>query len=115
MDSVEAHLRLAVKGNVGHLLARVEEGVLRGLGEDVLGGTDQHGSHERGEAHSRQQGGDGRAEEHQSKEQHTCDVYQHKDQPRHHKRFHFLGVRLIPDHGYNNCTRTSNEDRFILM
>mmetsp|Transcript_21158 Transcript_21158/g.37787 ORF Transcript_21158/g.37787 Transcript_21158/m.37787 type:complete len:640 (-) Transcript_21158:698-2617(-) len=39
-----------VKGNVGHLLARVEEGVLAGAREDVLKGTNEDGGIKRGDA-----------------------------------------------------------------
>mmetsp|Transcript_25880 Transcript_25880/g.69908 ORF Transcript_25880/g.69908 Transcript_25880/m.69908 type:complete len:216 (-) Transcript_25880:214-861(-) len=41
-------LALRVQGDVGHLLARVEEGVLGRLGEDVLRSAHEYGKHERG-------------------------------------------------------------------
>ncbi len=40
-------LRLGVERDVRHLLARVEERVLRRLGQDVLRGADDDGEHER--------------------------------------------------------------------
>mmetsp|Transcript_34463 Transcript_34463/g.77923 ORF Transcript_34463/g.77923 Transcript_34463/m.77923 type:complete len:203 (-) Transcript_34463:74-682(-) len=47
-------LLLRVQRDVRHLLARVKQGVLGGLGEDVLSGTDEAREHERSGA---QQGG----------------------------------------------------------
>merc|ERR1719409_1369709 len=43
-------LGLVVQGNVGHLLARVEQGVLGRLGEDVLRRTNNDGKEQRGHA-----------------------------------------------------------------
>jgi len=45
--SLALDLGLGVERNVGHFLARVEQGVLGALGQDVLVGTDHHSHHQR--------------------------------------------------------------------
>mmetsp|Transcript_30216 Transcript_30216/g.88113 ORF Transcript_30216/g.88113 Transcript_30216/m.88113 type:complete len:328 (+) Transcript_30216:174-1157(+) len=61
-------LLLGVEGDVGHLLARVEEGVLCRLGHDVLRRADKDGEHERREADRREERREGVACEAESEE-----------------------------------------------
>ena len=83
-DDVDCRLALGllllVQGDVRHLLARVEEGVLGGLGHDVLRAADKDGKHERGGAARREEGRErvsGQAEREEGhsrdKESHGCD------------------------------------------
>merc|ERR1712100_869177 len=66
-------LGLLVKRNVRHLLARIEQGVLGRLAEDILGGTHQDGSEEGGHAKSSDGWRQGVREEHQGEEGNSSD------------------------------------------
>lgn len=61
-------LGLLVKGDVGHLLAGVEQRVLGRFGEDVLGSADEHSGHEGREVDGGQPGRQGAREQHEAKE-----------------------------------------------
>ena len=61
-------LCLLVEGDVGHLLAGVEQRVLGGLGEHVLGRADEHGGHEGREVDGCQPGRQGPREQHEPEE-----------------------------------------------
>lgn len=66
------NLGLLVQGDVGHLLAGVEQRVLGGLGEHVLRGAHQHRRHQRRQPESRQHRVQRRAEQHQGEEDDAC-------------------------------------------
>mmetsp|Transcript_19634 Transcript_19634/g.59394 ORF Transcript_19634/g.59394 Transcript_19634/m.59394 type:complete len:333 (-) Transcript_19634:996-1994(-) len=71
--SLALQLSLLVQGDVGHLLARVEQGVLGGLGEHVLCRTHQHRRHEGRQAPRGQHWVQRRTKQHQRKEDDTGD------------------------------------------
>mmetsp|Transcript_39229 Transcript_39229/g.47508 ORF Transcript_39229/g.47508 Transcript_39229/m.47508 type:complete len:583 (+) Transcript_39229:534-2282(+) len=71
--SLTLHLGLIIKGNVGHLLAGVEQGVLGSLGEDVLGSTDNDGGIERSHTNHTKEGSPHARGEEKAEEDDTCD------------------------------------------
>lgn len=62
------YLSILVQRNVGHLLARIKQTVLRGLAENVLECSNVHGSQKRRQTHTSQSRGEGTTEENQCKE-----------------------------------------------
>ena len=62
------YLGLLVQGDVGHLLARVEQGVLGRLGEHILCGAHKDGGHEGREAEAGEPGREGPAAQHEAEE-----------------------------------------------